>query len=134
MYLIYGKSSDTAAIVLLKAFIKCLTSLFPPAPILFMPTYIVSLRLPDSFSEEFIALIPQHRILINQLLSEHIVEAYAISADRSRGWLTINSEDESGVEILLRKLPLYNYFSGVEIDELFIFDSVATRFPHISLN
>ena len=134
MYLIYGKSSDTAAIVLLKAFIKCLTSLFPPAPILFMPTYIVSLRLPDSFSEEFIALIPQHRILINQLLSEHIVEEYAISADRNRGRLTINSKDEPGVEILLRKLPLYKYFSGIEIDELFIFDSVATRFPHISLN
>lgn len=120
--------------MLLKAFIKCLTSLSLPALILFMPTYIVSLRLSDSFSEEFIALIPQHRILINQLLSEHIVEEYAISADRNRGRLTINSKDEPSVEILLRKLPLYKYFSGIEIDELFIFDSVATRFPHISLN
>ncbi|TFZ65190.1 hypothetical protein E4631_16785 [Hymenobacter sp. UV11] len=99
-----------------------------------MPTYLVSLRLPDSFSEDFITLIPQHRILVNQLLSEHVVETYAISADRSRGWLTINSDDEPGVEIVLRKLPLYEYFSGIEIDELFIFDSVATRFPHISLN
>jgi len=99
-----------------------------------MPTYIVSLGLPDLFSEEFIALIPQYRLLINQLLSEHAVETYAISADRSRGWLTINSEDESGVEILLRKLPLYKYFSGIKIDELFIFNSVATRFPHIILN
>lgn len=99
-----------------------------------MPTYIVSLRLPDLFSEEFIALIPQHQALVNQLLSEHAVETYAISADRSRGWLTINSADESGVELLLRKLPLYEYFSRIEIDELFIFDSAATHFPHISLN
>lgn len=99
-----------------------------------MPTYIVSLRLPDSFSEDFIALIPRHRTLVNQLLSEHVLETYAISADRSRGWLTINSKDESGVEILLRKLPLYEYFSAIEIDELFIFDSIASRFPSISLN
>ena len=99
-----------------------------------MPVYIVSLRLPDSFSEEFVALIPEHRALINQLLNEHVVETYAISADRGRGWLTINSEDEAGVETLLQRLPLYRYFSGIRIDELFIFDSVATRFPHISLN
>lgn len=99
-----------------------------------MPTFIVSLHLPDSFNEEFVALIPQHRALINQLLAEHVVETYAISADRSRGWLTVHSEDEEGVQELLRRLPLYDYFSGIEINELFIFDSIATHFPHISLN
>jgi len=39
-----------------------------------MPSFAVSLRLPDSFTEEFLATIPQHRAVINQLLSEHVIE------------------------------------------------------------
>lgn len=50
-----------------------------------MPTFVVSLRLPDSYDEEFIALIPSHRDFINRLLNEKVVETYAISGDRSRG-------------------------------------------------
>ncbi|MGI4875358.1 MAG: hypothetical protein ACRYFX_29745 [Janthinobacterium lividum] len=99
-----------------------------------MPTFVVSLRLPDSFEEEFLQLIPQHRQLINQLLAEHVIETYAISADRSRGWVTINGDDKNAVREVVERFPLYSFFESVEIDELFIFDSIASRFPHISLN
>lgn len=99
-----------------------------------MSVFVISLRLPGTYSEEFISLIPAHRQLINQLLSEHILEAYAISADRDRGWITLNAEDEAAAQTILRQLPLYQYFSDVRIDELFIFDSAAARFPAISLN
>lgn len=99
-----------------------------------MPTFVVSLRLPDSFDEDFIALIPRHRAFINQLLAEHVVEAYAISADRSRGWVTMNGDDAEAVRAVVEQFPLYRYLRGVEIDELFIFDSAAARFPRISLN
>jgi hypothetical protein len=43
-----------------------------------MPIFVVSIRLPETFDEAFISLIPQHRAFINQLFSEKIVEAYAI--------------------------------------------------------
>jgi hypothetical protein len=99
-----------------------------------MPTFVVSLRLPEAFDEDFIALIPRHRAFINQLLSEKVVEAYAISADRSRGWVTMNGDDAAAVKAVVEQFPLYHYLRGVEIDELFIFDSAASRFPHISLN
>lgn len=99
-----------------------------------MPTFVVSLRLPDSFEEEFLQLIPQHRDFINRLLTEHIIETYAISADRSRGWVTMNGDDKKSVRDLVEQFPLYDFFKSVEIDELFIFDSVSSRFPHISLN
>ena len=92
------------------------------------------MRLPNPFDEEFIALIPRHRDFINRLLNEKIVEVYAISSDRSRGWVTINGEDAAAVQAVLEQFPLYRFLYGVEIDELFIFDSVASRFPHISLN
>ena len=99
-----------------------------------MPTFVVTLRLPESFDEGFIALIPKHRDFINRLLAEHIIEAYAISADRSRGWVTINGDDVATVLAVVEQFPLYHYLGQIEVDELFIFDSAAARFPRISLN
>lgn len=99
-----------------------------------MPTFVVSLRLPESFDEDFIALIPRHRNFINRLLTEHVIEAYAISADRSRGWVTMHGDDAAAVRAVVEQFPLYSYLRHIEIDELFIFDSAAARFPHISLN
>jgi hypothetical protein len=99
-----------------------------------MPTFVVTLRLPESFDEGFIALIPKHREFINRLLAEHIIEAYAISADRSRGWVTLHADDAAAVRAVVAQFPLYAYLGQIEVDELFIFDSAAARFPHISLN
>ena len=90
--------------------------------------------LPESFDDDFIDLIPRHRDFINRLLNEKIIETYAISSDRSRGWVTINDDDEAAVRAVFEQFPLYRYLHGVENDELFIFDTVASRFPHISLN
>ncbi len=99
-----------------------------------MPFFAVSLRLPASFSEDFLATIPQHRLFINQLLTEHVIEAYAISASRGRGWVVVNGEDEEAVRNVIEQFPLYPYLQIIDVDELFIFDSTASRFPHISLN
>jgi hypothetical protein len=38
------------------------------------------------------------------------------------------------VQAVVEQFPLYRFFNGVEIDELFIFDSTASRFPLISIN
>ena len=92
------------------------------------------MQLPESFDEKFMALIPRHRDFINQMLNDKVIETYAISSNRRRGWVTINAEDEAAVRGVIEQFPLYAYLHGVEIDELFIFDTVASRFPHISLN
>ena len=99
-----------------------------------MPTFVVSMQLPESFDDAFMALIPRHRAFINQMLNEKVIETYAISSDRSRGWVTIHGDNEAEVRGVVEQFPLYSYLHGVEIDELFIFDTVASRFPHISLN
>ena len=99
-----------------------------------MPIFVVSIRLPVVFDKDFIALVPSHRAFIKHLLNEKVVVVYAISSDRSRGWVTMNGDDAAAVQAVVEQFPLYRYFRGVEIDELFIFDSAASRFPHISLN
>lgn len=80
------------------------------------------------------ALIPSHWALIQQLIEDHVIETYAISADRTRGWITINADDEAAVQAVVEQFPLYSFLTEVEIDELFIFDSAKTRFPRLSLN
>jgi aspartate 1-decarboxylase len=80
------------------------------------------------------ALIPSHWAFIQQLIEDHVIETYAISADRTRGWVTINGEDAAAVQAVVEQFPLYDFITEVEIDELFIFDSAKTRFPRLSLN
>ncbi|KUG08769.1 hypothetical protein [Solirubrum puertoriconensis] len=99
-----------------------------------MGIYVVSLRLPDFFDEEFVALIPRHRAFINNLIEENIVVSYAISADRSRGWVTMQGPNAETVRAVVEQFPLYRFLKQIEIDELFVFDSSASRLPKISLN
>ena len=99
-----------------------------------MPTFVVTISLPNTYEDGFLALIPRHRSVINHLSSEKVIETYAISADRCRGWATVNGDNAGAVHSIVEQFPLYRYFHGIEIDELFVFDSVATRFPVISLN
>lgn len=99
-----------------------------------MTTFVVSLTLPETFDEDVMAVIPRHRAFINKLLAEHVIETYAISADRSKGWVTINGTDEEAVRDIVAQFPLFRFLREVEVDELFIYDSVASRFPSISLN
>ncbi len=99
-----------------------------------MPIFAVSLRLPDSFSGDFLNLIPQHRAFINGLLAEHIIASYAIGADRGRGWVFINAEDEETARSIVAQFLLYPYLQVASVDKLFIFDTAASQFPQISLN
>ncbi|MGI4835728.1 MAG: hypothetical protein ACRYFK_19910 [Janthinobacterium lividum] len=99
-----------------------------------MPLFVVSLTLPESFDAAVMAVIPRHRAFINKLLAEHVIESYAISADRSRGWVTMNGTDEATVRAVVAQFPLYRFLREVVVDELFIYDSAAHRFPSISPN
>ncbi|WP_022824777.1 hypothetical protein [Hymenobacter norwichensis] len=99
-----------------------------------MAKFVVTLHLPVVFSEDFIALIPRHRAFINQLMEESVVETYAISADRTQGWVTMSGQSVEVIRGTVQKFPLYPFFTAVEINELFLFDSAHARFPRISLN
>lgn len=99
-----------------------------------MAKFVVTLHLPVVFFEDFVALIPRHRAFINQLMEECVVETYAISADRTQGWVTMNGQNAATVRDVVQQFPLYPFFTEVEINELFLFDSAYSRFPRISLN
>ena len=99
-----------------------------------MPKFVVTLLLPTYYTDEFTALIPSHWSYVSQLIDERVIEVYAISADRSRGWVTLNGPTDAAVRALVAKMPLSPFFTGINVDELFVYDSVASRFPLLSPN
>lgn len=99
-----------------------------------MAKFVVTLELPSFFDEDFVALIPRHWAFITQLIDQNVIETYAISADRTRGWVTMNGDDADEIRKVVGRFPLFRFFTGVEVSELFIYDSRAFRFPKLSPN
>ena len=83
--------------------------------------------------EEFMKLVPQHRVYINDLIDKSIIDYYAVSMETQRSWMIINAPDKKEVEEYLAKSSLHNYWT-IEIDELFVYDSQAYRLPALQLN
>jgi hypothetical protein len=83
--------------------------------------------------EEFMKLVPSHRVYINDLIDKNIIDYYAVSMETQRSWMIINAVDKKEVEEYLAKSSLHNYWT-IEIDELFVYDSQAYRLPALQLN
>ena len=83
--------------------------------------------------EEFMKLVPQHRVYINDLIDKSTIDYYAVSMETQRSWIIINALDKKEVEEYLAKSSLHNYWT-IEIDELFVYDSQAYRLPALQLN
>ncbi len=98
-----------------------------------MRKFFVTVALPETMEEDFWKLIPAHRSLINELMQEGTLSLYSVSATRTRGWMVIRGQSPEEVMELVRTFPIYKYYEGVEIDELFIYDNVA-ELPEIVMN
>lgn len=81
----------------------------------------------------FMTFLPAHRAYINSLILKGVIDQYAISAERGKGWITMNSRNKKDIIKYLEKSPLYQYFK-LEIDDLMVFDGKAMRFPRLVLN
>lgn len=96
-----------------------------------MPKYQVTIQF--EMSEEFMSLVPPHRTYINFLINKGVIDHYAVSIESQRTWITVNAEDKDEVMTLLRKSPLFKFWS-CEIDELFVFDGQHYRLPEVNPN
>jgi muconolactone delta-isomerase len=84
-------------------------------------------------NEEFMELVPPHRTYINFLINKGIIDHYAVSMDTQRSWITLNAKDKKEVEKLLKKSPLFKFWT-FEIDELFVLDGQHYRLPEVNPN
>ena len=83
--------------------------------------------------EDFMNLVPEHRVYINQLIDKNIIDYYSVSMESKRSWMIINAHNKKVVKDHLLGSPLYKYWT-VEIDELFVYDGQSYRFPALQLN
>ncbi len=98
-----------------------------------MNHYLVDVDLPDELSDEFIALIPEQRAQINELMASGSVISYALSIDQSKVWATINAESEQEVLGIMESMPLYDFMSAT-IYELAFYNATGNGLPAISMN
>ena len=83
--------------------------------------------------DEFMSLVPPHRVYINSLIDKGTIDYYSVSMETQRCWMIINAATKKEVEDYLLQTPLYKYWT-VEIDELFVYDSQIYRLPALQLN
>ncbi len=84
--------------------------------------------------DDFMSLIPSHRVYINSLIEKGIIDQYLVSMETQRVWITFNANDKIEVEQKLKKSPIHKYWTTIETDELFVIDGQHYRLPALQMN
>jgi hypothetical protein len=84
-------------------------------------------------NDEFMGLIPAHRVYINSLIEKGVIDQYVVSMESRQVWITFTAETKKAVDRYLSKSPLYKYWT-CEISELIMFDGQHYRLPAVKLN
>lgn len=98
-----------------------------------MSQYMAQITLPDSLDENFMALIPEHRAYVDQLMNDGIITSYSLALDRSTVWITFNSKNERAVTKIISSFPIADFIE-YDILELAFHNSANVIFPSLSLN
>lgn len=95
--------------------------------------YLAEINLIDSFSTEFIQLIPEQRKLVDKLMNDGVIVSYALSMERKKIWVVFEAKDENAVLNTIYEFPLIRFMQP-KIHELAFYDTIHNGFPHLSLN
>lgn len=85
-------------------------------------SFMVEFELPQEFSDDFVALIPEQRMKIDRLLLEGKVRTYAMALDRTILWMIVDANTEFEVLELIAGLPLSDFMDPY-VSELIFHDS-----------
>ena len=86
--------------------------------------FMVEFELPEEFTEEFMALIPKQRYVINQMLAEGTIQNYSLSLDRQRLWAVMVSDSEFTLMEEITRLPLIDFMTP-HVSQLMFHNSAA---------
>jgi len=84
--------------------------------------------------DEFMSLVPSHRVYINSLIEKGTIDQYLVSMETQRVWITFTARDKAEVEQRLKKSPISKYWTLIEVDELFVVDGQHYRLPALQMN
>jgi hypothetical protein len=93
----------------------------------------IHITLPSMFNQKFIALIPEQRRVVNELLADQIIMSYALDMERQNLWITIQAKNQLQVMDVLSTFPIIKEVK-VDIFELAFFDSAPTGIHELIMN
>lgn len=94
---------------------------------------MIEFELPEEFTEEFMALIPEQRQMINRMMSEGTLKSYSLAMDRSVLWVVVEAASEFEVMEIIARMPLCDYMQPFISELMFHNRSEAVMAP-FSLN
>lgn len=94
---------------------------------------MVEISLPELQDEHFYNLIPAHRMLINDMIENGIIQQYTINSARTKGWILFNCRNKNEVLTALQKMPIFHLIR-FKIHEIMIADGELYRLPKMNLN
>ena len=83
--------------------------------------------------DEFMSLVPAHRLYINDLIDQGVIDQYVVTMESQRAWVTITAMNKQEVKKILLESPIYHYWK-YEIEEVFAIDGQYYRLPALQLN
>jgi len=98
-----------------------------------MNEYMVTITFPSDIDDEFIALVPRQRAMVNELMGKGIITSYCLSTDRQTLWVTMLGGSEGNILETLRQMPLFR-FMNFEMRELMFHNAPAFARQTFSLN
>jgi muconolactone delta-isomerase len=93
---------------------------------------MVEFELPEQLTEDFLTLIPEQRLMVDNLMTEGKVRSYSLAMDRSVLWMILDANSEFEAMEIIAQLPLSDYMQPF-ISEL-MFHTTSEAALHFSLN
>ena len=93
---------------------------------------MVEFDLPQQLNEEFLALIPKQRYVVNQMLAQGKLKSYSLAMDRSKLWTVVSAETEFEALELIAQMPLTEFMFPT-VSEL-MFHNATDLMLQFSLN
>lgn len=94
--------------------------------------YMVEFELPETFSKEFLSLIPRQKERVSHLFNKGLLKSYSLANDRSVLWAVFVADSEFEVLELIAELPLASHMTPY-VSEL-MFHNNDNHVMHFSLN
>lgn len=98
-----------------------------------MSLFMAHVELPMFISQEFIALIPDQRLKLAELMQQRKILSYTLNATRSTLWIVVAAKNQKEAETILAQLPLDKFYS-YRMELLMFHETASAQFPVVTLN
>lgn len=95
--------------------------------------FMVEFELPVPLTPEFLSLVPEHRLMVNKLLTSGKIKSYSLAADYSKIWAIFLGDSEFEVMENIAALPLSDFMIPI-VEPLAFHNEAFELAASISLN